>query len=398
MENPFKPGAGHNPPYLAGRDEEQKEFSGLLDQKVILQNMILTGLRGIGKTVLLESFKPLAANKKWLWAGTDCSESASVSEELMALRLLTDVALITSNISLAEIPAHTVGFMVSPEKKDKIFLNFEFLNHVYETTPGLPSDKLKNTLELIWGAVKSSGYQGIVFAYDEAQTLSDHSADRQYPLSLLLDTFQSIQKKGIPFMLVLTGLPTLLTRLVETRTYTERLFRVLVLDKLNDEESNKAILKPLEKSQYKFNPGSVQVVIKESGGYPYFIQFICREVYNVFSQNLMGGELLAVPIDAIIRKLDNDFFAGRWARATDREKELMVLIARSGKTEFSPAEIMQHPNNYGIKPFGAAQINQMLTRLTNNGLIYKNRRGRYTFAVPLLERYILRLKDPLRQA
>src|SRR3990170_3204754 len=100
FDNPFKPGAGHMPPYLAGRKEEEEEFRKLLKQKTILQNLILTGLRGVGKTVLLETFKPIAIKEGWLWVGTDLSESASVSEENLAIRLLTDLAVATSSIPI----------------------------------------------------------------------------------------------------------------------------------------------------------------------------------------------------------------------------------------------------------------------------------------------------------
>ena len=82
--NPFRPGAGHTPPYLAGRQAERVEFQRLLGQATILENMILTGLRGVGKTVLLDSFRPLAIEHGWVWVGTDLSESTSVSEDNMA--------------------------------------------------------------------------------------------------------------------------------------------------------------------------------------------------------------------------------------------------------------------------------------------------------------------------
>src|SRR5438094_8131271 len=80
--NPFKPGAGHMPPYLAGRDRETNEFTKLLAQETILSNLVLTGLRGVGKTVLLDSLKPLAIWRKWLWVGIDLAESTSVTESL----------------------------------------------------------------------------------------------------------------------------------------------------------------------------------------------------------------------------------------------------------------------------------------------------------------------------
>src|ERR1700720_2362500 len=96
--NPFRPGAGHMPPYLAGRDREIKEFLSLLEQQIILKNLVLTGLRGVGKTVLLDTFKPLVIQKKWLWVGTDLSESASVSEDIVAQRLLADLSVVTAGV------------------------------------------------------------------------------------------------------------------------------------------------------------------------------------------------------------------------------------------------------------------------------------------------------------
>lgn len=89
FKNPYKPGAGHMPPHLAGRETEYVEFEKLLDQDTILENLILTGLRGVGKTVLLETFKPRAVQRGWLWAGTDLSETASLSEMNLASRLRT---------------------------------------------------------------------------------------------------------------------------------------------------------------------------------------------------------------------------------------------------------------------------------------------------------------------
>jgi Cdc6-like AAA superfamily ATPase len=391
--NPFRPGAGHQPPYLAGRIEEKEIFEQLLDQDIVMQNLVLTGLRGIGKTVLLESFKPLALQKKWLWAGTDCSESASVSEETMAIRLLTDIALITSNLKIAEQSHKKIGFNENADTVD-IYLNFEFLVGLYKTTPGLPSDKLKKVLTVVWECIKVLDVKGMIFAYDEAQTLSDHAADRQYPLSLLLDVFQYMQKAGAQFMLVLTGLPTLLVRLIETRTYSERLFRVVVLDQLTEAESRDAITKPIEESSHplKFNEASIGLIIDQSGGYPYFIQFICREVFDVFERQLSNNEELIVPIDAILQKLDNDFFSARWVKATDREKELLTLIAQAGLAEFGVMQVVNLSNQAEIRAFSKSQVSQMLSRLIENGLVYKNRRGSYSFAVPLLERYILRGK------
>jgi len=381
------------PPYLAGRERETEEFRRLLGQDTILENMVLTGLRGVGKTVLLDTFKPLAIDKGWLWVGADLSESTSVSEQSMAIRLLTDLSVVTSGFVIDRQELSRIGFGADKTEVE-CRLSFDTLRMVYEAIPGLVADKVRGILEIIWECVQAEKRRGIVFAYDEAQNLSDHAPKEQYPLSLLLDVFQSIQRKGIPFMLVLTGLPTLFPKLVEARTFAERMFRVVFLDRLSDADSRDAILKPIATADcpVRFTDGSVQAVCEVSAGYPYFLQFICREVYDVFVQKLATGEQLSVPTNEILRKLDTDFFAGRWARATDRQRELLGVIARlpTAGSEFTVQEIVELSREELEKPFSSSHVNQMLSSLGDAGLIYKNRHGKYSFAVPLLDQFVLR--------
>ena len=137
FKNPYRPGAGHMPPYLAGREREYAEFDRLLEQDEILENLVITGLRGVGKTVLLETFKPRAIEEGWLWASADLSESASISETALAQRLLADLALISSSATVAN-PARdkAVGF-AAPEQPDEVPLTHDMLAGVYQNTPGL---------------------------------------------------------------------------------------------------------------------------------------------------------------------------------------------------------------------------------------------------------------------
>lgn len=394
FSNPYRPGAGHMPPYLAGRENEYREFDQLLKQKTILDNLVLTGLRGVGKTVLLDTFKPRAVQEGWGWVGTDLSESASISDANMATRLLADLAVATSNVEF-EVPApFPTGFNFGPGSPVKVPLDYDVLRMVYDQHPGLAADKLKQTLIFAHEQLAHNGRARLVFAYDEAQNLSDNSQRDEYPLSNLLDVFQSIQKMGIPFLLVLTGLPTLFPKLIEARTYAERMFRVVTLDRLNDEDSRAAILKPLQVSEcpIRFDDGSVDVICKESGGYPYFIQFICREVFDVWVSQLADGKLGGVPVEAIKRKLDSDFFAGRWEKATDRQRDLLYVIAslEHADLEFTISEIVAKGREMLESPFSSSHANQMLVALAKRGLVYKNRFGKYSFAVPLLGGFIRR--------
>lgn len=399
FKNPYRPGAGHMPPYLAGREGEYAEFDRLLEQDEILENLVLTGLRGVGKTVLLETFKPQALNAGWLWASADLSESASISEAALAERLLADLALITSSATVANPKAgKSVGFSASGEPAE-IPLSHDILVEVYARTPGLIADKVKAALEFSWEHLREKDEHRVIFAYDEAQNLSDHAGKDQFPLSVLLDVFQSIQKKGIPFMLVLAGLPTLFPKLVDSRTFSERMFRVMTLTKLSPAESREAILKPIEVADcpVRLSPESVEVIIHESSGYPYFIQFICREVYDVFIRQHADEEQKAVPVGAIQHKLDADFFAGRWAKITDRQRELLWVVAHleHADEEFTILELTEMAKGLLAKAFSPSHANQMLSSLAERGMIYKNRFGKYSFAVPLLGRFIRRTYEPV---
>ncbi len=394
FSNPFRPGAGHTPPYLAGRQTEREEFLRLLGQSTVLENMVLTGLRGVGKTVLLDSLKPLATSCGWMWVGADLSESASLGEDNLAIRLCADLSVITSNVVVSREEVRRAGFGTEREKIERT-LGYQSLIAAYKRIPGLSLDKIKGVLELAWSALSSMrNVRGIIFAYDEAQNLADRSAKEQYPLSLLLDSFQSLQRKGIPLMLVLTGLPTLFPKLVEARTFSERMFRVVFLNSLSESESEEAVRRPIEAAEcpLHLDDRSVKTIVKMSGGYPYFIQFICREVYDAFIQRVDRGEKALVPIAAIEQKLDTDFFSGRWARATDRQRALLFVISRleNCDEEFTVQEVVEESRRFLDKPFGGSHVNQMLVALASQGLVYKNRHGRYSFSVPLLGQFIRR--------
>ena len=391
FSNPFRPGAGHMPPYLAGRQQEEAEFKSMLKQDPILQNMVLTGLRGVGKTVLLETFRPIAIQDGWGWVGTDLSESVSLSEANMATRILTDLSVFTSGLTV-QGKDHKVGFVEGPSKATP--LAFAILLAKFNEIPGLIADKLKGVLEYVWAVLQNSGKHGIVFAYDEAQNLHDVAAKDQYPLSLLLDVFQSIQRKGVRFLLVLTGLPTLFPKLVEARTYAERMFHVVTLNPLGKAASKEAILRPIENCPVQFTRESVEAIINLTSGYPYFIQFVCKEVYDIWIQQLGSGKQPSVPYAELVRKLDADFFDGRWARATDRQRDLLQIAASLPNCdgEFTVQELVSGSKDQKkiMKPFTSSHVNQMLAALSDAGLVYKNRHGRYSFAVPLFAQFIRR--------
>lgn len=395
-KNPFRPGAGTKPLYLAGRTHEQQEFVKALRQAPLTQNLIITGLRGVGKTVLLDELKPLAIANGWLWTGNDWSETASIAEKDVATRLLVDLTAILSPIVVYRTEELPIGFASTTRKTNERPLRYDDLWNLYNNTPGFNSDKLKAVLEHVATILAPTDTKGIVFAYDEAQNLSDHRETHQFPLSLVVDVFAHLQKRqlGCQFLLVLTGLPTLIPKLNEARTFTERMFHTLVLDRLSDTEALEAIVRPIEltESTLSFADNTIERIMGESKGYPFLIQYICKEVFDAWIGKMTVGKAPSVPMGEITAKLDQDFFAPRWSRATDRQQTFMQVIAtlETSDSEFTVQEITTASRQLLRKPFGPSHSTQMLGHLADKGLIYRNRRGSYCFAVPLLASFIRR--------
>jgi hypothetical protein len=391
--NPFKPGAGHSPPYLAGREKEAEEFRKLLHQDVVSQNVVLTGLRGVGKTVLMDDvYKPLALKEQWVWVGSDFSESAFVDERTLCMRLLTDLSSFTGTLTLNK-ELRTPGFRDKKEKSET--MGFGYLMNRFDGEAGLNVDKLKAALSLIWDVAKITGKRGIVFAYDEAQVVQDRKDKDEFPLALLLETFQSLQRKGMRYMLLLTGLPTLFPRLVESRTYAERMFTIHEIGRLDRPSCKEAIEKPLANNAIQFAKNFVAMIIEVSSCYPYFIQFFCREAYDILSSH-QKKDNPSIPMDTLIRKLDAAFFAGRWGKLPDRQRELLFCIASlsNAAQEFTVNQIVgksrEIENEHEFKSFKAADVSAILPKLVNAGLTYRNRHGRYVLAVPLFDGFIKR--------
>ena len=376
------------PPYLAGRADETAQFLRLLDQDAVLDNLLLTGIRGVGKTVLLDTWRPLALDQGWQWAGNDLSEASTLSEETLALRLMADLAVATSSLLISQEVVPRLGFKQEVEVTTNR-LDFRTLERIWSDTPGLNSDKLRAVLEVVWAAIEASDARGIVFAYDEAQNLTNHGENDQYPVSLLLDVFQSVQRRGAPFILLLSGLPTLLPRLVEARTFAERMFHVITLDRLDFDSCTDAMIKPIEAADcpVRFTEESVDVIYTSTRGYPYFVQFFCREAFDVWVVN----PEVSIPVHDIQLKLDSDFFAARWHRATERQRDLLHVVSGldNSSDAFSVQDVVRASQELE-RSFSPSHVGQMLSLLCDAGLVYRNRRGRYSLAVPLLDDFIQR--------
>ncbi len=276
---------------------------------------------------------------------------------------------------------------------------FDALRNMYERAPGLPSDRLRSVLSRLTSLVVQGHAQGILFAYDEAQCLCDHAERNEFPMSMLVETIASIQKKSgvCQCLLVLSGLPQVFDALVETRTYTERMFHVMRLERLSREDTFDAVVNPLTPltPPLYVSPELIEKSVNLTGGYPYLIQFFGKELIDQLLQN--GGHLSVddFPSNAVIERLDAGLFSARWNKTTDKQREVLNLIAGrevNGSSDFSSQEIATLAD-VSIE-MTSAQVNQVMQALCERGLLYRTRHGRYAFTVPMSEPMILRRSRP----
>jgi hypothetical protein len=400
LENPYRPGAGHTPPFLAGRVNEQRFFKRHLLNNPITENVLITGLRGVGKTVLLEDTRQLAVKFNWLWVGNDLSESSTLNEERLALRILTDLSAAVLR-KMADANAAEAGASLAKRLElvpilevDSTPFAFEQLKQQYDAAGGLPLDRLKSVLQSAIALVHKAQMTGIVLAYDEAQCLSDRPDHDQFPMSMLVELICSLQRNqtSAAILLVLSGLPQVFDALTSSRTYTERMFHVMTLDRLDWDDTREALRKPFAPLMPPLFASDelLDKVAQMSGGYPYLIQFFGRELVDQILEN--GGTLATgdFPAPRTMDRLDSGLFAARWNRTSQRQREFLRLIALrpvSPASHFSAADILLVPNDAG---FTLATAGQTLASLVERGLIYRTRHGRYAFTVPMSENMILR--------
>lgn len=402
IPNPFRPGAGQLPPVLAGRTMEERHFRSILQQRVVSQNILVTGLRGYGKTVLLSHIKKLSQKQNWLWVGNDLSESSSLTEDRLALRIITDIAEtiggIVSRQNDAAFSSSILDDLDEDPQENLLECHegriFELLKRHYERAPGLPSDKLKAVLLRCSSLASKAGASGIILAYDEAQCLTDHARRNEFPMSMLIETISALQKRdGVcPFLLVLSGLPQVFSALIETRTYTERMFHVISLDRLSRRDTYRALYEPLSEHipPLQVTDDLLDKVITVSGGYPYLVQFLGKELVDGMLAN--GGMLHPeqFPSSEVIGRLESGMFAARWNRLSDKQREFLgILATRDTKrsNEFSAKDAQRLAR--GNKSFSTSYANQMMQALCEKGMLYRVRHGRYAFTVPLAETMIL---------
>jgi hypothetical protein len=383
-KNPYRPGVGVRPLYLAGREAPLRRFDAMLRAAPEQQaNMRVTGLRGVGKTVLLEVFADHAQSVEWEPAFMELQPAhytdAAIRTALGSLleRTRRRLSRLARLRSVAGKALRASSLSVSWEE---VSLSVSFGSEREENLAG----ELFVTVEL----ALAKGRRGVILLLDEAQLVRDER-DRhgEHPLSLLIAPIVALQRQELPLGLVLCGLPTLAGNLQKARSYSERLFRGEEIDSLAPAQALQAFTRPLEQTARSADPALAETVAGEVEGYPYFLQLWGSELWD--AADLAGVDRLTPKLlDAtrpdIYDRLDRDFYDPRIATLTPAEQDLLLASARCPYPPLRSADL----SHASEKTPG--NVNVLLGRLVDAGALYRIRKGEYAYTAPKFRDYLRR--------
>jgi hypothetical protein len=386
-DNPYTPGAGRRPPTLAGRDRDLDSFQSLLERLSAgahERSLIYAGLRGVGKTVLLTELDVLASEARW--ATTDVQEVGSqpdfrVTVARMATRLLRELSRKHRVRDRVERALSVVkAFSVAVPSGIQLKLDVAPASGIADS--GDPEQDLTDLLREIGEVAQSTG-TGALFLVDEMHNLDTPS------LAAICIAFQAISRHGVPVALVGAGLPDLQVRLMNAKPYADRLFRYEELGRLPAAAARTALVAPAAARGVEYEEEAARQVVRESAGYPYFLQEFGLELWNHAESSPITRADVETVREIVKDSLARNFFGTRFQMATDSEQRYLAAMASLGEPSYRSSDVARA---YGAKDQRGVSVHR--DSLIGKGLIWSPRRGRVDFTVPLFGEF-LRESHPL---
>jgi hypothetical protein len=394
VRNPYAPGAGQRPPELAGRDSELSAFDVVLERIAHgrpERSLVLTGLRGVGKTVLLNQLRSAAISRGWgtgkIEARPEQSLRRPVSSALhMALRELGPRH--RDQDSMDEVLGVVKAFAQRGQPADaKVRDRWQPGIDVPAATGRADSGDMEiDLVELLSDAagVAADIGSGIALFIDEMQDVQPDD------VSAICAACHELSQQGAPLIVVGAGLPHLPAVLSASKSYSERLFRYLRIDRLDREAADRALLAPAEREDVAFEPAALDALYEAADGYPYFVQAYGKVTWDVAASSPITADDVAMAAPAAEAELAVGFFGSRYDRATPSEREYMHAMAELGGPGGAAVATSEVAVSLGRKP---ASLSPARDSLIKKGLVYSAERGQIAFTVPHFGRYLLRHPD-----
>ncbi len=382
LKNPFSPGAGSPPPELAGRDpiiSEARVALGRVIARRSSQSQILLGLRGTGKTVLLNKIEGIAEKANYLTSFVEAPEARSLAELLypqmkQVLRKLSNVeaARAAVNSALSGLRNFASVFKVAAGE----------VEIGVEPTPGSADSgdlelDLTEMFELIGQAARDAG-RGWALLEDEIHYLSERD------LAAIIVAVHRVSQKSLPILVVATGFPQIAGLAGDAKSYAERLFAFPAIGDLEKDAAIEAIRNPVERQGSRIDDEALEEMIAKTDGYPFFLQEWGYQAWNAATESPITLEDTIRASALALARLDRGFFKVRMDRLTPAEVEYVNAMAGLGRGPYRSVDVASALGK------GLAALGPRRASIIEKGMIYSPGHGEVDFTVPLFDDFLRR--------
>lgn len=385
VRNPFAPGAGTQPPELAGRGEVREDVRIALERIRLgrpSKSLLMVGLRGVGKTVLLDRMRQDAEQAGIQTLRLEAPEQRSLPA-LLAPQL-RQALLRLSRSERAKVRAERglralAGFVGALKVK---FQDIE-VGLDFEPEPGLADNgdlehDLQALIEVVGEAAESASTALAMFI-DELQYVEEDQ------LAALITALHRAAQRGLPIVLVGAGLPQLRGRMGKAKSYAERLFDFPEIGALDEPAARAALEKPAKAEGVDFVPGALDAVLNETRGYPYFLQEWGKHAWDAATESPITKKDVDVASESAVAALDEGFFRVRFDRLTPAEKRYLRAMAEIGPGPHRSGDIAAELGRK-VTSLGPTRSN-----LIAKGMVWSPSHGDTAFTVPLFDEFMRRI-------
>lgn len=391
IKNPFSPGAGSPPPELVGRDpilEQARILLGRTRERRSEKSILLTGLRGVGKTVLLNEIEQLAKAGGYHTVSIEAHEDKPlgplVAPPLRSLLFELDRMAGAGNKAKR-------GLRVLRSFLGALKITYKDITIALDVDPepgSADSGDLEIDLPNLFVAVAEAAEErssAVAVLIDEIQYFS------QKELGALIMAMHKLQQRRLPLVLLGAGLPILPGLAGESKSYAERLFSFPEVGALSSEDAARALRDPAQAAGVAFEPQALEEIFRLTRGYPYFLQEWGYQSWNLAPTNSITLETVRTATATVIPRLDQNFFRVRFDRLTPSERHFLRAIAELGPGAHRTGDVAQI---LGVK---VTSLGPLRAKLIKKGMIYSPAHGDIAFTVPLFDEFMIRAIPEFRR-
>lgn len=386
--NPYAPGAGTPPPELAGRDDLLEEAAIALDRVragLSARGMVFYGLRGVGKTVLLNELRRRieTAGASVVWA--EAPENRSLPA-MLAPAIKAALARMSRIEAAREVVLRARRLLNGFAKALKVkYADLEVSVDLEAGEEPLTGDleiDLGEVLEVLGEAARARS-SAVGLMIDEIQYVPEDQ------LAALLAALHRVNQRQLPIILFGAGLPQILGTTGRAKSYAERLLHFVQVDRLSPEDARVALCRPAEKAGAAFSEPAVEEILRETEGYPYFLQEWGKHAWDLAEASPIEAEIARQSTSAALAELDRSFFRVRYDRLTPAERRYMRAMAELGPGPHRSGDIaeMLHQKVTTVAP----RRNSLIAK----GMIFSPSHGDTAFTVPLFDGFMKRIMPEL---